>query len=393
MKYDDTEDSSAMSDKTSIYLDNNATTHVLPEVQAAILECLDTVFGNPSSAHEFGRHASAQVEAARDHLAALMGCAEPERITFTSGGTEANNTVLLGVIARCGTGGKIVASRVEHSSIVQLCRSLETSGTDIHWIPVDSHGLIDFDLLEKSIDSETVLVSIQWANSETGVIQDVERIGRLCREKGVLFHADAAQALGKAPVTADEVPVDFLTVAGHKIHAPKGVGAIYARDPENLSPLLIGGDQEQGRRAGTENVPGIVGFGEAARLRRLRFSSVLTHLSFLRNTFEEKLKSLGMPFRVNGQEAQRNANTSNVLFLGVEGLALVGQLDREGIYCSQSSACTNHRPEPSYVLTEMGLTEEEAFSSLRFCFSEENSLEEIDVVIHSIGRALTSLAA
>ena len=218
-----------MSENKGIYLDNNATTHVLPEVQTAIIESLETSFGNPSSAHDMGRRAFALLESARDHLAALLGCTVAERITFTSGGTEANNTVLLAAVENSRTGTKIVASTVEHSSIIRLCRALERSGTDIDWIPVDRDGLIDLDLLEQSVNSRTALVSIQWANNETGVIQDVERIGELCRSKGVSFHADAAQVLGKAPIMADELPVDYLTVSGHKIHGPKGIGAVYAR--------------------------------------------------------------------------------------------------------------------------------------------------------------------
>ncbi len=380
--------------RSEVYLDNNATTRVLPEVQAAMLDCLDADYGNPSSAHTLGRRASVRIEAARDHVASLLGCSTPENIIFTSGGTEANNTVLTGVARGSKRRRKLVVSSVEHSSIIQTCHHLRAEEEAvIEWVPVNSSGQIDLERLESSIDEQTAAVSVQWVNNETGVIQDVQNIGQICREKDVPFHCDAAQALGKLPIEIDNFPIDFLTLSAHKIHGPKGVGAIYARGLKSVEPLIFGGDQENRLRAGTENVPGIVGFGEAARLRQLRLFPVLEHMSTLRDQFESGLTNLGRLFRINGHSSKRIVNTSNVTFIEVEGFALIAQLESEGIFCSQSSACTNHRPEPSYVLTEMGLSEDEGFSSIRFCFSELNTQEEIDIAIQAIQRSLSRLAA
>jgi len=377
---------------TTVYLDNNATTRVLPEVRDAMVECLEQCYGNPSSAHAFGRLAFHRVEKARDHIANLIGCSDPEKIIFTSGGTESNNTVVLGLCHGLDSSRKLVISAVEHSSIIRTCKYLEECGRNVIWLPVDTNGLVDLEALENALKANAGFVSIQWVNNETGVIQDLEWIGALCQDYGVLFHSDSAQALGRQEIESDSLPVDFLTFSAHKIHGPKGVGAIYAKNPNILKPLLYGGEQEKGHRPGTENVPGIVGFGEAARIRSSRQGRVTEKLRFLRDSFEQGLSWRSEDIRFNGANVTRVNNTSNVTFCGIEGMALVAQLEAAGIYCSQSSACTNNRPEPSYVLRAMGLSESDAFSSIRFCFSEENREEDVVFTLKVLDRILRRLA-
>ncbi|MCH7987744.1 MAG: cysteine desulfurase, partial [Planctomycetes bacterium] len=279
---------------------------------------------------------------------------------------------------------RIVTMNVEHSSILKTCEYLMAQGSEVDILPVNASGLIDLDQLEAAVTSETNLVSLQWVNNETGVVQPVEQVSAICQRKGVPFHTDAAQAVGKIPVDLVQLPVDYLTLTAHKFHGPQGVGACFVRSRNKLQPFYFGGDQEYSLRAGTENVPGIVGMGKAAELRQRRFATVVEHVSELRNEFEKRICDLLPDVRINGQAASRVGNTSNLLFVGIDGQALVAHLDQDGIRCSQSSACTNQRPEPSYVLRAMGLSEEEAFASVRFGFSEENTEEEIDFVVERV---------
>ena len=358
---------------SEVYLDNNATTQPLPEVRAAVSDALGEAFGNPSSIHAAGERARKQLQNARSLFASLLGC-EPTKVIFTGGATEANNTVLRSF---SGPGGRIVSTAVEHSSILKALERSALEGTEVIFLPVDRNGIVDLDHLRKEIAKKTDLVSIQWVNSETGVIQEVEEIGRLCFEAGVPFHTDAAQAVGKLPLKLEALPIDYASVAGHKFHSPQGVGAIYLRDMTLLNGLMAGGDQESGLRAGTENLPGIVGMGCAAGLREISLYETIARLEGLRNLFESELMALCDGVSVNGGCSDRVCNTSNLLFEGVDGEALVVRLDQRGIRCSQSSACTNHRPEPSYVLRAMGLSEEEAYGSVRFSVSVLNTEEEV----------------
>ncbi len=360
-----------------IYLDNNATTQPLPYVREAMLEVLGEGFGNPSSAHAAGDRAREHVRRAREAVAELIG-ADASTIFFTSGGTEANNMVLASVLRNRRSKPRIVTSEIEHSSIPKYCAYLRDLGVEVVEVPVDRAGRLCMADVEAAITPATHLVSVQWVNNETGVIQPIEQIAALCRERGVPFHTDAAQAVGKLPIDVSTLPVDFLSLTAHKFHGPQGIGALYARNRRWLSPMLYGGAQEGGLRAGTENVPGIVGMGKAAALRCARLGEVQLYLQQLRDRFENLMLDLVPGAEVNGDRARRVCNTTNLLFRDIDGEALVAQLDHVGIRCSQSSACTNMYPEPSHVLLAMGLSEDEAYASVRFGVSELNTLEEVE---------------
>ena len=374
---------------SEIYLDNNATTQALSEVRAAVLSAMGGEFGNPSSSHAAGDRAREQLRNARSSLASLLGC-EPTSIIFTSGATEANNTVIRSF---SGPGRRIVSTAVEHSSILAALERTEREGTEVVLLPVGRSGIVDPDDLREAIAGETALVSIQWVNSETGVVQPVEEIGRICSEGGVPFHADAAQAVGKLPVRLRELPVDFASIAGHKFHAPPGTGAMYLRGSAEVRSLLDGGDQESGLRAGTENVPGIAGMGCAAGIRAGSLPETITRLGRLRDLFESEIMDRCAGVAVNGGGAARVCNTTNLLFDGVDGQALVARLDQRGIRCSQSSACTNHRPEPSHVLRAMGLSEEEAYASVRFSMSVLNSEEVVAAAAEAVAEVVARIRA
>ncbi len=370
-----------------MYLDNNATTQPLPEVRDAMMRVLDEGFGNPSSAHLAGDRVRDAMVAARDAVAKLVG-ATSDQIVFTGSGTEANNTVFNSVVQRAQTEKRvrIVTTTVEHSSIVKMCNYLGEKGVEVVSVPVDRNGQLSWGLLAEAVTPDTDLVSVQWVNNETGAILPIERIARLCQARGVLCHTDAAQAVGKLSISLDELPVAFLTFTAHKFHGPQGVGALYVKASKGLFPLLWGGGQEGGLRPGTENVPGIVGMGTAAQVRLNRLADVQVLMASLRDYFEQSVMDRVPDVAINGDPELRICNTTNLLFRDVDGQALVARLDQEGIRCSQSSACTNQRPEPSYVLRAMGLSEAEAYSSIRFSFSEFNAIEEVDETVAHIER-------
>jgi cysteine desulfurase len=275
--------------------------------------------------------------------------------------------------------------------VLQPCESLAASGFDVVVLPVNSLGQIDLVQLERALIPETLLVSVQWANNETGVLQPVEGISSICRSRRVPLHVDAAQAFGKATMDLSKLPVDFVSMTAHKIHGPAGVGALYVRNPGKLVPLLSGGPQEGGLRAGTENLAGIAGFGRAAQLRSRRLGAVVNGLRFLRDRLEKRILQTIPDVSVNGDCEHRLVNSTNLRFAGVDGQALVSRLDQAGVFCSQSSACTNRRPEPSYVLRAMGLSEPDAYASIRFSISELNTVEEIDAVVPVISELCREL--
>ena len=359
-----------------IYLDNNGTTKPLAEVRKEMLKVLGKEFGNPSSIHSSGDRAREYLHKARNNLSLLIG-GEPEGLIFTSGGTESNNMVLLSLMDKFNGGKRIITTDIEHSSVKRCCEYLVEKGFEVISVPVNQKGIIEIDSLKGYLTSETALVSVQLVNNETGVIQPVEMVGNMCHERGIPFHSDIAQAVGKMEINAMNLPVDFITFTAHKFHGPQGVGAIYAKEPRWLVPLFHGGDQESKRRAGTENVPGIVGMGKAAELRFNHLRTCQRKLERMRDMFEDLILHVVPDTEINGDLTHRICNTSNLLFRNVDGQALVAQLDHQGIRCSQSSACTSNRPEPSYVLTAMGLTEEEAYSSVRFSFSILNTEKEV----------------
>jgi cysteine desulfurase len=349
-----------------------------------MFDVLDANFGNPSSAHASGDRARDYVMQAREALAELVG-ADPMQLIFTSSGTEANNTVFASFTRQHRKiRPKFITTQIEHSSILKMCEHLEELGAEVVYLPVNRNGHLSIEDLEAAITPETVLVSVQWVNNETGVIQAVPQIAELCRKRGVPFHTDAAQAVGKLTFELSQLPIDFLSLTGHKLHGPQGVGALYARNRRALRPILFGGPQEDGLRGGTENVSGIVGLGKAAAIRRERLEMYRQKTRDLRDRFEQRLRKLVPGAEVNGETENRVCNTTNLLFRDVDGQALVAQLDMIGIRCSQSSACTNQRPEPSYVLRAMGLSEEEAYSSIRFSFCEQNTAEEADYAADKI---------
>lgn len=373
-----------------IYLDNNATTRPLSAVVDAMLEALGPSFGNPSSAHSAGDRARSLLEKARESVAQLMD-APADRVIFTSGGTEANNTVLGSVVGLPIERRRIVTSTVEHSSVLSTCEHLERTGIEVVRLGVDAAGLVSLGDVERALKRPTGLVSIQWVNNETGVIQPVESIGRLCAAAGVLFHTDAAQAAGKLPIDVESFPVDFLTLTAHKIHGPQGVGALYCRERRSLVRTLWGGGQEAGVRAGTENLAGIAGLAKAAELRKANLNVARQHLAQLRDSFERAVLDALPDVRVNGDATRRVCNSTNLLFSGADGQALVARLDSAGVRCSQSSACTNMRPEPSYVLRAMGLSSRDAYASVRFSFAETNTADEVRRAITEVVSAVRAL--
>ncbi len=375
-----------------VYLDNNATTRPLPEVREAMMGAMGEDFGNPSSAHSAGDRVREEMVVAREAVANLVG-AEADQIVFMGSGTEANNTIFNSVVQRAPKGKRvrIVTTTVEHSSIVKMCDYLGARGVEVVSIPVDRCGQLVWDKFAEAVTPDTDLVSVQWVNNETGAILPVERIAQLCQSRGVLFHTDAAQAVGKLPISVTELTVDFLTFTAHKFHGPQGVGALYVRASKGLLPLLWGGSQEGGLRPGTENVPGIIGMGTAAKLRLNRLKDVQGFMASLRDHFEQSVITQIPDVEINGDPDMRVCNTTNLLFRGVDGQALVARLDQEGVRCSQSSACTNQRPEPSYVLRAMGLSESEAYASIRFSFSEFNTVEDVDDAVVHLARLCEQL--
>ncbi|MBT3511046.1 MAG: cysteine desulfurase [Nitrospina sp.] len=373
-----------------IYLDNNATTQPLLEVREEMMKVLGESFGNPSSAHGAGDRARGYLAKARDNVANLIG-GDPSNLIFTGSGTEANNMVLMSFCSEAKIPSQIITTSVEHSSILKTCDHLSEKGTDVIYLEVDSSGLINLQKLENLISDKTSIVSIQWVNNETGVIQPIEKILKICRSKGIPFHTDAAQAVGKVPIDINIVDIDFLTLTGHKFHAPPGVGVVYSKPLKQLRPIIFGGGQEFKLRPGTENLPGIVGIGKAAELKKEGFSNNIKKVTALRDYFEEKIFEAIPNTKINGNLKYRSGNSTNILFHGMDGKALVARLDQLGIRCSQSSACTNMRPEPSYVLRAMGLSQREAYSSIRFSFSEVNTLEEVDLAVEAISKLCEEL--
>lgn len=375
-----------------IYLDNNATTRPTPSVVRAVLRALNETGGNPSSAHSAGERSRELIRTARDDVARLIG-AEPEHVIFTSSGTESNNAALNSALCQSLGAEHVVTTSIEHSSVLEHCATLERRGTRVTYVQVPRNGRIEVEALKDALEMNTRVVSMQWVNNETGVIQPVEAVGRLCEERQILFHVDGAQAVGKLPIDVAKLPIDFLSFTGHKFHAPAGIGALYLKSPNKFWRLIHGGGQENGRRAGTENLLGIAGLGQAARDRVEEADRVGGHVQDLRDYFEARVLEAVPGIKINGVEAPRSNNTSNILFEGVDGEALVARLDQAGIRCSQSSACTNARPEPSHVLRAMGLSEVEAYSSVRFGFSYENTQRDVDRVVDELKTLCESLRA
>ena len=363
-----------------IYLDNNATTKVAPEVLKAMLPCYEETFGNASSVHWYGQEAKALIDGARQQVAALVG-AEPNEIVFTSGGTESDNLAIRGIVDATASSKHVITSQIEHHAVLHTCQVLQKEGVRVTFVPVDRQGLIDPADVEKALTPETVLISIMHSNNEIGTIQAIREIGKIAQERDIYFHTDAVQAAGKVSIDVTELAVDLLSVAGHKFHAPKGIGALYIRKGTRIRPLVYGGSHERNRRAGTENVPHIVGLAQAAGLAMTTMEETATRVRDLRDYFEATVLKSIPGAQVNGSQNLRIPNTSNIRFDQVESEGMVINLDLSGVACSTGSACTSGAIEPSHVLTALGLSADEAFSSVRFSLSRYTTREEIDQVL------------
>ncbi|MBW2017260.1 MAG: cysteine desulfurase NifS [Deltaproteobacteria bacterium] len=367
----------------TIYLDNNATTQVSPEVLEAMLPYFNEYYGNPSSAHTFGGQVAAKLRKAREQVADLLG-ARPEEIIFTSCGSESDNTAILSALRTEKEKRHIVTSRVEHPAVRSLCHYLEKQGYKVTEIPVDREGRLDMDQYRVSLTRDTALVTLMWANNETGVIFPVEEAARMAKERKILFHTDAVQAVGKIPIDLSNSAIDMLSISGHKLHAPKGIGVLYVRTGTRFSPFLIGGHQERGRRGGTENTAGIIGLGKACEMAAENMEKENTRVKALRDKLETGILSLVPNTRVNGAGAERLPNTSNISFEFVEGEAILLLMDEHGICASSGSACTSGSLQPSHVLRAMGVPFTMAHGSIRFSLSIYNTEEEIDFVLEKV---------
>jgi len=370
-----------------VYLDNNATTPVLPEVFETMQAYFGERFGNASSIHHHGQETRAAVERARESVAALLGGGASE-IVFTSGGTEGDNLAIFGLTR---PGQHVISSTVEHHAVLNSCRHLEASGCEVTYVPVNGQGQVDPDDVRRALRPNTGLITIMMANNETGVLQPVEEIGRIAAEADVYFHTDAVQVAGKVAINVKRIECDLLSISGHKMNAPQGVGALYVRKGTTLRPMLFGGSHERSRRAGTENVPGIVALGKAAELAREAFSrGDLEQMSRMRDRLEQTILSQVESTSVNGQGAPRVPNTSSIYFECIEGEALVIALDLKGVAVSTGAACSSGAIEPSHVLTAMGMSPERARGSLRFSLGKQNTPEDVDFALSllkdSVGR-------
>lgn len=375
----------------AIYLDNNATTMLAPECVEPVFECLCKNYGNPSSKHAAGADAKARLEQARASVANMVNAA-PAEIVFTSGGTESNHLAILGALAANPDRHHVVASSVEHLSMLQLLDHLESGGVHVTRLPVGREGVFDLDALENAITAETALVTLMWANNETGVLLPVAEAARIAKSKGVLFHSDAVQAAGKTAIDLVEVPVDLVSISGHKFHAPKGTGALFVRKGLKLAPMLFG-HQERRRRGGTENLPGIVGMGMACELVTKELQAKAEAMAALRDRFEAGVLRR-FPFAViNGGSLPRVANTSSVRFGILEAEAVIDRLDRAGIRVSSGAACTASGSAPSHVLGAMGLNEAEARATVRFSLSRYTTESEIDRTLDALAEILQPMAA
>jgi cysteine desulfurase len=367
----------------TVYLDNNATTRVAPEVVEEMLPYFSDYYGNPSSMHYFGGQVERKVVEAREKVAQLLNC-DPAEIIFTSCGTESDSTAIRGTLGSYPDKTHMVTSRVEHPAVLNLVRHLNKNGYDATELPVDRKGRLALADLEQSLTDGTAIVSIMYANNETGVIFPIEEMGQMIKSRGAVFHTDAVQAVGKIPLDMKKSTIDLLSLSGHKLHAPKGIGALYIRKGTKLTPFIIGGHQERGRRAGTENVPYIIGLGKAAELARLHMNDENTRVKALRDRLEAELMQRCPDVQVNGDHIHRLPNTTNISFEYVEGESILLLLSAQGIAASSGSACTSGSLEPSHVLRAMGVPFTYVHGSLRLSLSIYNTDEDIDFTIATL---------
>jgi len=394
-----------------VYLDHNATTAVEPEVLDAMLPYLSGEFGNAASIHTFGQKARAAAETAREQVAALIG-ARPQEIVFTSGGTEADNHAIFGAVSALVTWlpnrspnplddlGKrlsiahlkhVITTAIEHEAVLNTCQELEKQGVRVTYLPVDAQGVVSAEAVRRALRKETVLITVMHANNELGTVQPLEEIGCVAADADVYFHTDAVQSAGKVPIDVNALRLDLLSLSGHKFYAPKGIGALYIRGGTRLQQLLYGGHHQRGFRPGTENVAGIVGMGKAAELAKKLLAEDAARISALRDRLEQGLLSRVPHSRANGARAPRTPNTTNILYSGIEGEALVIALDLKGLACSTGAACSSGAVEPSHVLTAIDLSPDEARSSLRFSLGRHTTADEIDFALQIVPAAVEQL--
>jgi cysteine desulfurase len=374
----------------NIYMDNNATTKVDAQVVDEMLPYFSESYGNPSSMYAFGGKVGHSIRTARQQLATLLH-ATPEEIVFTSCGSESDSTAIRAAISSYPEKRHIVTTRVEHPAVKNLFEHLSKQGYRVSFVPVDGEGVLDLDYLYDSLTDDTALVSVMWANNETGVVFPIQDIARGVKERGIVFHTDAVQAVGKVPVNVNETPVDMLSLSGHKIHAPKGVGALYVRKGTRFSPFLIGGHQEGGRRGGTENVASIVGLGKASELAGIHLDQEMAKVAKLRDRLEKGLLEAVPKAMVNGTAEYRLPNTTSISFEYIEGESILLMMDELGICASSGSACTSGSLEPSHVLRAMGVPFTAAHGSIRFSLSTYNTEEEVDFVIDKMPPIIENL--
>jgi len=374
----------------TVYFDNNATTKVAEEVLEEIKPLFCDLYGNPSSMHTFGGQIGRRIRQAREQVAGLLGC-DPSEIVFTGCGTESDNTAIKGTLAAMPNKRTVITTRVEHPAVLAVCRDLENHGYTVIELSVDRQGQLDMAELEDRLDDDTALVTIMYANNETGTVFPVEDIAELVTSKGAMFHTDAVQAVGKIPLNLSKSNIDLLSLSGHKLHAPKGVGVLYIRKGTRLSPFMLGGHQEGGRRAGTENVPGIIGLGKACELAAENLEAENSKVKSLRDKLEKAILQKCPDCRLNGDTDNRLPNTSNISFEYIEGEAILLMLDKYGICASSGSACTSGSLEPSHVLRAMGVPFTAAHGSIRFSLSRYNTEEEVDYTIDKLPPIINQL--
>ena len=370
-------------EKNVVYVDNNATTRVAPEVLEAMLPFLTDFYGNPSSIHTFGGQVRQHVEQARERLASSLGAA-PEEVIFTSCGTESDNAAILSALENDVRRRKVLTTRVEHPAVLSLCKVLQQRGYHVDYVPVNNRGQLCLDALCAMLDDETAIVSVMWANNETGNVYPVLEIADIAHQHGALFHTDAVQAVGKVPINLSKANIDFLSLSGHKLHVPKGIGALYVRRGVRFNQFLIGGHQEYGLRAGTENVPGIIGLGLGASLAAENMAKEQTEVAALRDRLEHGLLKACPNARVNGNPQSRLPNTTNISFEYIEGESILLLMDQHRIAASSGSACTSGSLEPSHVLRAMGLPYTALHGSVRFSLSRYNTTDEIDLILETL---------
>ena len=383
-----------------VYLDHNATTPVEPAVLDAMLPYFSADFANAASIHTPGQRARAAVETAREQVAALIG-ARPQEIVFTSGGTESDNHAIFGIVRNASGASKhVISTQIEHEAVLNTCQALEKEGgtvagggkaIDVTYLPVDANGLIDPEELRDAIRPQTVLISVMHANNELGTVQPLEQVGKIAAQNDIFFHSDAVQSVGKIPVNVESLGVDLLSLSGHKLYAPKGIGALYIRGGTRLRQLLFGGHHQRGFRPGTENVPGIVGLGKAAELARASLATDAARVAALRDELEGGLLARVPDARANAAGAPRTPNTSNITFPGIEGEALIIALDLKGLACSTGAACSSGAVEPSHVLTAIGLPPEGARASIRFSLGRHTTAADIAYALEIVPLAVAQL--